>query len=71
MRTNVVLDSETVAELVHLTGQRSKAAAVSWAVREQIRREKARRLCDLFGKIDVDEEAIEALERAEQAESGG
>ena len=68
MRTNVVLDEAKLAELVRLTGARSKTAAVARALDEQIRREKLRRLGELLGGVDVDEEAIAALRQVESDE---
>jgi hypothetical protein len=65
MRTNVVLDEAKVAVLMRLTWTRTKAAAVTRAVDEQIRREKLDRLASLLGSIDIDEEAISALRAAE------
>jgi hypothetical protein len=65
MQAHVLLKSESVNELQRLLGARSKTAAVVYAVEEQIRREKLRRLSDLFGTIDVDEAAVAALAEAE------
>lgn len=70
MRTNIVLDGEVVEELVRLSGRKSKTAAVAWAVQEQIRREKIRLLCGMFGKIDIDGAAIEGAVDAEKTELG-
>ena len=58
MRTTVTLDEGLVRQLVELTGEKTKTAAVSFAVREAIRREKMRQLADLLGRVDIDEEAI-------------
>lgn len=67
MRTNVVLDESKVAELVELSGARSKTAAVAQAVNEEIRRRKLRRLCDLLGTVDTNDEEIRAADEAERA----
>jgi hypothetical protein len=69
MQAHVLLKSERVDELQHLLGAGSKTAAVAYAVEEQIRREKLRRLGDLFGTVDVDEAAIAAMEDAERGEA--
>ena len=71
MRTNIVLDGEVVEELLQLSGQKSKTAAVAWAVQEQIRREKIRLLCGLFGTVDIDEAAIGATREVERTELEG
>jgi hypothetical protein len=66
MRTNVTLDEALVSELLALTREKTKTAAVTHAIREQIRRAKLAKLASLLGSIDVDEAALEAGERAEQ-----
>lgn len=57
MRTNVTLDESLVAELLRLSGAKTKTAAVTAAVTEQIRRAKLRKLADLLGHVGVDNEA--------------
>jgi len=59
MRTTVTLDDNLVRELVEISGMKTKTAAVTSAIREQIRRAKLKRLSDLLGKIAVDEKAFE------------
>ena len=68
MHAHVLLKSERVEELQRLLGAGSKTAAVVYAIEEQIRREKLRRLGDLFGTVDIDEEAVAALAAAEADE---
>jgi len=58
MRTTVTLDEELVRELVKVSDARSKTAAVALAVKEQIRRAKLKKLVELLGTVDVDENAI-------------
>jgi hypothetical protein len=58
MRTNVTIDESLVSELQKLSGAKTKTAAVTQAVREQIRRVKLRRLAAMLGSIDIDAEAI-------------
>ena len=70
MRTNVAVDGEKVTLLMRLTGARSKTAAVTLAVDEQIRREKLGRLASLLGKVDVDAEAVSDLRTAETDKQG-
>jgi hypothetical protein len=71
MKAHVLLKSERVDELQRLLGARSRTAAVAVAVEEQIRREKLKRLGDLFGTIDIDETALESIEAAEVGEAAG
>lgn len=58
MRTTVTLDEALVRELLELSKANTKTAAVALAVKEQIRREKLKRLAGLLGKVDIDEKAI-------------
>ena len=64
MRTNVTLDESLVRELLELSGEKTKTSAVAFAVREQIRRAKLRKLADLLGHIEVDEKAMRDREKA-------
>jgi len=59
MRTTITLDEKLVSELVRLSGAKTKTAAVTAAVREQIRRAKLKKLSDLLGSIDFDAEQVE------------
>ena len=56
MRTTVTLDESLVKELLKYTDSKTKTAAVAQAVKEQIRREKLRKLSEILGQIDFDEE---------------
>ena len=58
MRTTVTLDEALVRELLEFSKANTKTAAVALAVKEQIRREKLKRLAGLLGKVDIDEKAI-------------
>ncbi len=66
MRTNITLDETLVSELLRLSGEKTKTAAVAAAVKEQIRRVKRKKLAGLLGNIDVDEEALKAQNKADQ-----
>jgi len=66
MRTTVTLDEELVRELVKVSDARSKTAAVALAVKEQIRRAKLKKLVELLGTVDVDENAITEGNEADQ-----
>lgn len=69
MNTNVVLDESRVSLLKRLTHSPSKRAAVVLAVEEQIRREKLKDLAGLLGRLQLDEEAVQAVRAAEQQEA--
>jgi hypothetical protein len=58
MRTTVTLDKVLVHELMRYSGAKTKTAAVSQAVKEQIRRAKLRILASRLGRIEVDDKAI-------------
>jgi len=66
MRTNVTLDESLVSELLHLSGEKTKTAAVTTAVKEQIRRAKLRKLAGLLGRVEVDEDSLKEQEKADQ-----
>lgn len=65
MRTNVTLDESLVSELLRLSGEKTKTAAVVMAIKEQIRFAKRKKLAKMLGSIEVDEESIKAQEAAE------
>jgi len=60
MRTTVTIDEELVRELLRHTQAKTKTAAVTMAVKEQIRRAKLKRLIELLGRVEIDEEAIKS-----------
>ena len=70
MRTNVTLDESLVNELLRLSGEKTKTAAVAAAVREQIRRAKREKLAGLLGKIEVDDEAVKTSKSADRKRDG-
>ena len=61
MRTTVTLDEALVRELLEFSKANTKTAAVALAVREQIRREKLKRLAGLLGNVDIDEKGIHSV----------
>ena len=76
MRTTVTLDENMVRELVRFSDAKTKTAAVSLAVKEQIRRAKLKKLAGLLGTVDVDEKAIKEsnkadMKRAQWLKEGG
>ena len=60
MRTNITLDETLVGELLALSGEKTKTAAVTAAVKEQIRRAKMKQLAGLLGRVQVDDAALKA-----------
>jgi len=58
MRTTVTIDEKMVRELMALSHAKNKTAAVAFAIKEQIRRTKMKKLADILGTIDVDEKGI-------------
>ena len=48
-RTNLVLDAETLEEATRLSGEKTYSAAVMRALRDFIRRAKARQILELRG----------------------
>ena len=65
MRTTVTLDEKLVQELLKLSDAKTKTAAVAFAVQEQIRRAKLKKLSDLLGTLTVDVKAINESSRAD------
>ena len=65
MRTTVTLDENLVRELVKLSDAKTKTAAVAFAVQEQIRRAKLKKLANLLGTVTVDEKAIDESNKAD------
>jgi hypothetical protein len=65
MRTTVTLDEKLVKELVEFTDAKTKTAAVTIAVKEQIRRAKLKKLAGLLGTVAVDEKAINESNKAD------
>ena len=63
MRTTVTIDEKMVRELMELSCAKNKTAAVAFAIKEQIRRTKLKKLADILGTIDVDEKEIENGDR--------
>jgi Arc/MetJ family transcription regulator len=48
-RTNLVLDEETLEEALRLSGERTYSATVNLALREFVRRARAKRILELAG----------------------
>lgn len=52
MATNLAIDPELIERALELSGERTKRAAVTKALREFIARREQKRLLDLFGKLE-------------------
>lgn len=70
MRSTVTLDEALLSELLDLSGERTKTAAVTAAVREQIRRAKLKKLADMLGHVEVDEAAVREARRLDLDRAG-
>ena len=65
MRTTVTLDENLVRELLKLSDAKTKTAAVAFAVKEQIRRAKLKKLASLLGTVTIDMKAIRDSNQAD------
>ncbi len=54
MATNLALDPKLLDQVLELSGENTKKAAVTLALKEFIARREQRRLADLFGKLEWD-----------------
>ncbi|MDH3638964.1 MAG: type II toxin-antitoxin system VapB family antitoxin [Gammaproteobacteria bacterium] len=52
MATNLSIDPALIERALELSGERTKKAAVSKALREFIARREQKQLIELFGKLD-------------------
>ena len=62
MRTTITIDRGTLEELVDVTREKSKSAALNKAVEEYLRREKLRGLKDFWLGARIDDVRQEARE---------
>jgi hypothetical protein len=56
MATNLSVDPELIDRALELSGERTKRAAVTRALEEFIARREQKRLRELFGKLDWNDE---------------
>ena len=65
MRTTLRIDDRIMENVLEITGERTKTAAVNAALKEFVRRQHVQELIDSFGKIIVDDfsEEVEAAEK--------
>jgi hypothetical protein len=54
MATNLAIDPDLLERAVAVSGERSKTAAVTRALKEFVARREQRRLVDLFGRLEWD-----------------
>ena len=54
MATNLALDPKLLDQVLELSGEQTKKAAVTLALREFIARREQRKLPELFGKLEWD-----------------
>lgn len=64
MATNLSIDPELIEMARKLSGERTKAAAVTKALQEFIARRRQKRLLDLVGKLEWDSEFDYKTERS-------
>jgi Arc/MetJ family transcription regulator len=54
MATNLSIDPDLLERALKISGERTKKAAVTKALKEFIGRREQKRILDLFGKLDWD-----------------
>lgn len=64
MPTSLSLDSDLVEQALRVSGERSREAAVSKALREFVARRDRRRILELLGTLDWDESFDYRTERS-------
>ena len=64
MATNLSLDPELLERALEVSGEKTKKAAVTKALKEFISRREQRRLLELFGTLEWDEEYNYKKERS-------
>lgn len=55
MATNLALDPDLLDRVVHVSGETTKKAAVTLALREFVARREQRNVAELFGKFEWDD----------------
>jgi Arc/MetJ family transcription regulator len=64
MATNLSIDPELIEQARRLSGERTKKAAVTRALREFIARHEQKEIINLFGKLDWDTDYDYKAERS-------
>jgi Arc/MetJ family transcription regulator len=66
MATNLALDPKLLDQVLELSGENTKKAAVTLALKEFIARREQRKLAELFGKMEWDQSYDYKAERSRQ-----
>ena len=66
MATNLALDPKLLDQVLELSGELTKKAAVTLALKEFIARREQRKLAELFGKLEWDHSYDYKAERSRQ-----
>ncbi|MBP8146414.1 type II toxin-antitoxin system VapB family antitoxin [Pseudorhodoferax sp.] len=66
MATNLALDPKLLDQVLELSGEQTKKAAVTLALKEFIARREQRKLAELFGKLEWDHAYDYKAERSRQ-----
>jgi Arc/MetJ family transcription regulator len=64
MATNLQIDPDLLDRTLRVSGEKTKKAAVTRALKEFIARREQRRLLDLFGSVDWDPDYDHKRERS-------
>ncbi|MDR2013082.1 MAG: type II toxin-antitoxin system VapB family antitoxin [Rhodanobacter sp.] len=64
MATNLAIDPDLLERALQVSGERTKRAAVTTALREFIARREQRHVADLLGKLEWDESFDYKAERS-------
>ncbi len=64
MATNLALDPKLLDQVLELSGEPTKSAAVTLALKEFIARREQKKITELFGKLDWDESFDYKAERS-------
>ena len=54
MATNLAIDPQLIERALELSGERTKKAAVTEALREYVARREQKRMAELFGSLEWD-----------------
>ena len=66
MATNLAIEPELIDRVLEISGERTKKAAVTLALKEFIARREQRKLLNLFGTLDWDESYDYKAERSRE-----
>ena len=66
MATNLSIDPKLLDRALEVSGERTKKAAVTMALREFIARREQKRILELFGNLDWDPDYDYKAERSRQ-----